>query len=202
MLVGSFNPTIFHPEWFLRQNLLPQTEVEAAKISVIVPQVCDFQTERFHIQVTTERFLALSNAVTNPATLKDLVLGTFFVLEHTPGRALGLNRQMHFPLASEELWHRVGDRLAPKDGWKGILKHRPGMRSLTIEAAGEDGTKITVKVEPSPQLKFGVYFDTNEHYQAPKNAPMKTLMDIVRERWEDAYNYAAEIADHVNWAIV
>ena|ERR1700730_3679684 len=112
VLIGSFNPTIFQPEWFARQNLLPQTEVEAEKISVLAPQVCDFNTERFHVQVTPERFIALSNPAANPAPVRDLVLGTFYVLEHTPIQALGLNRQMHFPLQSEQLWHHVARPIA------------------------------------------------------------------------------------------
>ena len=173
-ILGSFNPTIFQPEWFLRQKLLPQTEVEAAKIIVLVPQVCDFETERFRVQVTPDRFTAISKPSTNPTTLRDLVSGTFFVLEHTPVTAIGLNRHMHFPLETEEQWHRLGERLAPKEGWNGILKTgRPGMRSLTIEVLLDaperpDCPRLWIKVEPSGQVKNGAFFETNEHYPAPK----------------------------------
>ena len=96
VLAGSFNPTIFQPQWFVRQNLLPAEECEKAEIKIIAPQVCEFHTERFVIQVTTERFAVLSKPDANPAPIRDLVAGTFFTLEHTPLKALGLNRDMHF----------------------------------------------------------------------------------------------------------
>lgn len=200
VLVGSFNPAIFQPEWFVRQNLLSETEAGAAKINAVVPQICDFETGRFQIQVTTDRFAAVSKADANPAPLRDLVLGTFFILEHTPVTAVGLNRQMHFAIGSEEDWHRLGDTLAPKDGWYKILPGRPGMRSLTIQTQMHEGRpedpKLTIKVEPSLQVKFGVYFETNEHYAAPKG-DMKFVLDTLRGRWEESYNYAAKIADHI-----
>jgi hypothetical protein len=134
VLTGSFNPAIFQPQWFVRQNLLPAEECEKPEIKVISPQVCEFQTERFIIQVTTERFSALAKPDANPAPLRELVAGTFFTLEHTPLKALGLNRDMHFALSSEEEWHKVGDTLVPKDLWKRILQGNPGLRSLWIQS--------------------------------------------------------------------
>jgi hypothetical protein len=207
VLAGSFNPTIFQPEWFLRQKLLPQAEVEAAKILVMVPQVCDFETERFRVQVTPEKFSAISKPTANPVPLRDLVFGTFYVLEHTPAKAIGLNRQMHYPLGSEDEWHKLGDRLAPKEGWRGVLKTgRPGMRALLIEtmlddSGNPDGPKLIVKVEPSAQVKVGVYFETNAHYPAPKDNSMAAVLEVLKTRWEEDYNYAAEISDYIlDWA--
>ena len=135
--------------------------------------------------------------------VRDIVLGTFFLLEHTPVSALGLNRQMHFSLGSEEDWHRVGDRLAPKEGWSGVLEGRPGMRALliTTQRGDEQGSIVGVRVEPSAQIKHGVFFELNEHYPAPKIEPLKNLMGIVRDRWEEGGRYAARIADHIlDWA--
>jgi hypothetical protein len=211
VLTGSFNPAIFQPQWFVRQNLLPEAEAETAKNLVLLAQqaaqVCDFETERFRIQVTTDRFMVMSKAAANPIPIRDLLLGTFFILEHTPATAVGLNRHMHFHLDTVEDWHQLGDRLAPKDGWKGILRGgRPGMRSLLIQSS-LDGSEnpaapqLFVKVEPSTQVKQGAYFETNESYSFTKDTPLKTIMDLVRERWEEAYNHATEIADYIlDWA--
>lgn len=208
VLAGSFNPAIFHPQWFVRQNLLPEEEAEKAEITVISPQVCQFQSERFVVQATPERFVAIAKPDTNPTPLRDLVLGTFFILEHTPLSAAGLNREMHFAMPSEETWNNVGDKLAPKDGWAGILQGRPGMLSLQIQGAVPDfpqataGTRLVVKVEPSLRVKFGVYIQTNEHYNAPEGGASEFLLERIRTRWEGSYNYAAEIAQHIiDWAI-
>ena len=47
VLLGSFNPKIFQPEWFFRQELLSEDEVKDADIKVIAPQISHFETERF-----------------------------------------------------------------------------------------------------------------------------------------------------------
>ena len=118
VLLGAFNPRIFQPEWFSRQHLLPQSEVDAANIQIIHQQVAQFDTERFVFQVTDDRLVAATKPSTVSGPLRDLVAGTFYVLEHTPVQAIGLNRQMHFAMPSEEAWHQLGDRLAPKEAWR------------------------------------------------------------------------------------
>lgn len=208
VLTGSFNPAIFQPQWFVRQNLLPPEEGEKAEIKVITPQICQFETERFIIQVTMDRFAALSKPDANPAPLRDLVAGTFFTLEHTPLKSLGLNRDMHFSLPSEAAWNQVGDTLVPKEVWTEILPGRVGMRSLLLQGEipgfvdpKQEATRLTVRVEPSARVKFGVYIQTNEHFDAPKDVVGDYLVERIRTRWEGAYNYAAEIADYVlAWA--
>src|SRR5579863_1045833 len=133
VMIGSFNPAIFQPQWFAKQGLLPQTEVDNAKIEIIHSQVCQFETERFLLQVTPERFVATTKPNAVGAPLRDLVSGTFYILEHTPIQAFGLNSQMHYGMHSEDAWHRVGDKLVPKDAWDGLIDGgRPGMRNLHI----------------------------------------------------------------------
>src|SRR5260370_4719802 len=151
VLVGSFNPKIFQPEWFARQQLLPQAEADASDIKLIVQQVCHFETERFIMQVTEERFLAATKPNANPAPLRDLVQGAFYILEHTPVTAMGLNYQMHFAMESEKVWHQIGDKLAPKEGWKEGLEGRPGLLSMTILTNKEEpkSTQFRINIEPS-----------------------------------------------------
>jgi hypothetical protein len=203
VLLGSFNPKIFQPEWFARQQLLPQTEADASEIKLIVPQVSHFETERFILQVTEDRFTASSKPSANPAPLRDVVQGAFFILEHTPVTAMGLNYSMHFAMESHDRWHQIGDRLAPKDGWKEVLEGRPGLLSMTILAEKENpkGAQFRIKVEPSTLVSMGVYFETNEHYPAPTAEPLKSLMEILGERWEEAQSYATRVVNHIiAWA--
>lgn len=203
VLLGAFNPRIFQPQWFAREGLLSQEQADAADVKVIIPQVSHFETEQFVMQVSEDRFAVASKTNADPAPLCDLVRGTFFILEHTPVSAMGLNRQMHFALGSEEAWHQLGDRLAPKDGWKGVLGGRPGMRALLIETdeASESVKKFTVRVEPSVQVRLGVFFETNEHYQAPEEDSLKRLMETLNARWEEVPIYASRVVEHIlDWA--
>jgi hypothetical protein len=203
VLVGSFNASIFQPEWFARQGLLSQSEVDTAKITIVHPEICQFETETLTIQVTKERFIASSKQDASPAPLRDLVLGTFFILEHTPITAMGINRLMHFRMESDEKWHQLGDKLAPKEGWKDVLEGRPGMRSLLITAERLQPVKSTVnaKVEPSTRIHPGAYFEINEHFPGAEVDSAKSLLDVLREHWEGAQIYGSTIANHIlDWA--
>ncbi len=202
VLVGSFNPAIFQPEWFARNGLLPQGEVDGAGVQLIHPQVTQFETERFVVQITTDRFSALTKPNTTAEPLSDLVRGTFYILEHTPVNAIGLNRLMHFAIGSEEGWHKLGDKLAPKEPWKDVLKGRPGLRSLDILAQEtQNGPTVMVRIQPSLQVQWGAYFEVNEHYPGTEQSGLKSLMEILQNRWEEAQKNGERIARHIlDWA--
>jgi hypothetical protein len=203
VLLGSFNPKIFQPEWFARHELLPQGEADAAEIKLIIPQVCHFETERFIVQVTEQQFIAGTKPNANSAPLRDLVQGAFFILEHTPVGAMGINHLMHFATGSEQNWHRIGDRLAPKDGWNEVLEGRPGLSSMTIltNKDAPPGAQFRIKVEPSIAVPLGVYFETNEHYPGPEKDSLKGLMGVLNDRWEESQVYATKVVEHIfTWA--
>lgn len=203
VLVGSFNPRIFHPQWFLRQNLMSKAEADDADVKIVHPEICQFETERFYFQVTTDRLTAGTKPNATSEPLRDLILGTFYILEHTPVTALGINSQMHYGLVSEKAWHALGDKLAPKDGWNEVLEGRPGLRTLEILTAIESpkGSAIIVRVQPSVQVKLGAYFEVNAHFTAPETDGLKWLMDVLREKWEGSQAHAGKIARHIlEWA--
>lgn len=149
VLVGSFNPKIFQPAWFAAENLIRKEEAQAANIELIHPQVARFSLDWLQLQVTEEQFSATTTQSSFYEPLRDLVLGTFRLLRHTPVRMMGLNRDSHFRMPTEEAWHAFGHRLTPKEPWAGVLKE-PGMRSLTMEGLRPDGFQGYIRVRLSP----------------------------------------------------
>ncbi len=137
VLLGSFNPAIFHPAWFAANDLLRQKEADNANIEVTHIEVAAFSTEWLQINCTRERFQATTIQQAFSESLRDLVLGILTLLSHTPVKAMGLNTEFHFRVPSERYWHDVGDRLAPKPDWVNILNN-PGMRSLIMEGQRSD----------------------------------------------------------------
>jgi hypothetical protein len=197
VLVGSFNPTIFQPSWFAAENLIREEEEQAAKIELIHRQVAIFSLDWLHLQVTDERFIATTSQSSFYEPLRDLVLGTFRLLRHTPIRIMGLNRDCHFRMPSEEAWHAFGHRLAPKEPWVGILKE-PGMRSLTMEGVRPDHLKgyVRVRVEPSVRVHPGVFINVNDHYEAKDAATVRgcdEIIDILDREWQNSLARSAEI---------
>src|SRR4051794_20894265 len=129
VLVGKFNPSIFQPAWLAANKLIREGEAEAANIEVIHREVCVFTTDWLNLQVTQTRFAATAVDAVHQGELRDLVLGMFTLLEHTPFDKMGMNRDMHFKMDSREKWHAFGDLLAPKECWTPIMG-QPGLRSM------------------------------------------------------------------------
>ena len=161
VLLGSFNPAIFQPSWLGSTELIGKTEAEKATDLIVSEQLTSFKVGSIRIQVMRERFSAVAENAAHFEVLRDLVAGVFKLLEHTPIRAMGVNRLAHYKVESEARWHAIGDALAPKQFWDGLLSYPkaprklPGMRSLTIEGLrpGSEAKSIRIKVEPSFQVK-------------------------------------------------
>lgn len=168
VFVGSFNPQIFQPAWFGSQNLLKKDEADGAKIEIIHHELVIFSSGWLRIEVTPERMMLATAQAQAFEWLRDLAIGTFRVLPHTPIDKLGINRDIHFRIETEEAWHAIGHRLAPKDIWKGLLID-PGMAGLTITAKRPDEHKgaLNVRIEPSGKVKPGVFVNVNDHYEMP-----------------------------------
>jgi len=197
VLAGSFNPKIFQPAWFAAENLIREEEAQAANIQLIHPQVASFSLDWLHLQVTQEQFAVTTTQSSFHETLRDLVLGTFRLLRDTPVRMMGLNRDSHFRMPTEEAWHAFGHRLAPKELWARVLKE-PEMRSLTMEGLRPDDLQgyIRVRVEPSTRIHPGAFININDHYEVKDATTVRgcdEIIDILEREWKRSLDRSAEI---------
>jgi hypothetical protein len=199
VLVGALNPAIFQPAWFAREKLIPQEEADKADIKIISPQVSVFSTGWLNLEITQDRFAGNTSQMQYLEPLRDLIVATFTLLRHTPIKDLGINRMAHFRSESEEAWHKIGHRLAPKEPWGGLLE-KPGMRRVSMLGQRPDGYRgnITATVEPSVVLKpgFGVYFEVNDHYDIggeEKGSECERVLGILKSCWEASLDRSARI---------
>jgi len=190
VFLGDFNPKIFQPAWFAAQGLIRHQEAEEAKVDIIHPEVVSFSLEWLAFQVTREQCALTTTQEPYYVVMRDLIVGTFNLLQHTPLHKLGINIDMHFRMDSEASWHAFGHSLAPKDLWKDTLKN-PGMRSLTMEGQRPDAFRgyIRVQVEPSIKIHPDVYFRVNDHYEIETFQPgtgSDAMLDIFQRAWGES----------------
>lgn len=201
ILVGSFNPAIFHPIWFARAGLIRDEEADKAENLVVTPEVASFTADWLKFEVSQERFAAHSTDAAHFEPLQDLVLGTFQLLAHTPFHMMGLNRHLHYQMESEDSWHSIGDKLAPKEVWRPLFETKPGMRSLAVQGKrfGGRGEFVLTTIQPSLRVKpYGVYIETNEHHQVEAGPGSGlALMSILQDDWTNAIAFGASVADHL-----
>jgi hypothetical protein len=199
VLVGSFNPRIFQPSWFVRQGLLPESVEESANVEIVTNEVCAFSAEWFRLDVLSDRLALTGLAARSPESLRDLLLGALTILKHTPVTHLGVNSFSHYRLATEGAWHHFGHMLAPKDElWTPVLSE-PGTRSLTIEGRRTDNFDghIRAKIEPSAQVDHGVFLEINDEYRHVSADSSDWVIDVLGTQWEESRARATAIRDHV-----
>ena len=205
VFLGSFNPAIFQPAWFAGHDLISSDEKKVpsgVKLGIVHPEVVDFSTENFQIQVVQQRLSVATTDVSFYDSLRDMLSGTFTVLGHTPIVNMGINREFHFQMPNEDEWNAVGDRLAPKDDWKRVLDD-PGMKSMIIQGERSDDRLgfVRVRVETSNQVQpNGIFVEVNDHYAVadPEKAQgSRELVDIMLDVWAESLRKARHIAQTV-----
>jgi hypothetical protein len=198
---GSFAPALFQPQWFARQNLFPLAEADNAKIGIVSNEVTQFTTERFNITAMPQQLNIRSMPGSIFDHVRDLIINTLFLLDQTPVAEMGVNRMMHFKMRSTDAWHTIGDTLAPKEIWEGLLPGRPGMETLTISGVKEGapaGSKTNVRVEPSVVVPSGVFFLVNNNFTSTnKDEALPEFIAILKNDWSALQDGAADIAVNV-----
>jgi hypothetical protein len=200
VLVGDFNPKIFHPMWFLQEGLIRETEAMEANIEISHRDVCIFSLEWITIQVLRERFTATIKADAFKKHIGDLVLNVFSKLSHTPVHQFGMNTSLRLRFKSSDDWHAFGHYLLPKSPWDNVMD-KPGLRSCQVQGIrAEDkrpGLVITF-VDPDLSTNTDVVIKVNDHFDVPtsgndnKSTPLnsKWVIEILREDFESSIERA------------
>lgn len=213
--VGDFNPAIFSPDWLERNDLIGEGDADTAREGsqgrqmLVSHQVTTFETEWFALQILENQFSLTSKGAFSPA-FKDLAVGIFQLVPHTPVTAVGLNFQGHYKLADEDEYYRLGDVLAPKDIWQDLFpRETAGLSDLTIQiqnwTRGEPlktNDQRLISVQPSKKIKFGVYLSYNDHHDlSPINeenpTPGERVATVIDNEWESSWKDAVRVFDGV-----
>ena len=211
IVLGTFNPALFTPAWFVLHDLLPKAAADSAEVALIYPQGTEFTFDWLHLQVTAERFSAETSQAPH-VRVCDLVVRVFReYLPHTPLRAFGINRRVHFRVRSLAERDRIGRTLAPVEPWGrwgpalGLDGEHGGMASLTMSQLDPPGRaaggRISVTVEPSNRIgdpRLGVYVGVNDHYPIDETSPtMGCSIGVLEENFEASLKRSDDIIDHV-----
>ncbi len=204
VIIGDFNPAIFHPSWFSSNDLLPEEETKSAHIDFIAKEIAAFSIGGISIQVSEDRLAYTTNEPQYEPVILDLIRGTLMLLEHTPIKTMGLNRDMVFNVGSDAARNDLGFRLAPRENWDSIGVSR-GMKQLTIEVERDDCSAkfVQFRVSPSYEVLNGVFIGVNQHYllETPERTTTKSrhqeALRILGEEWRPFMEFARDAANKV-----
>jgi hypothetical protein len=200
VFVGSFNPGIFHPEWFRRHEILLPAEAENAKTRFVTPDVTEVFFLDMKLDVLPDRFVLATQDASRAEKLQDIVLNVLRRLPHTPITGCGINDEIEFNLEDEAYWHKVGHTLAPKDLiWNKVLS-QPGTASLTVKGvrAGQFPGEVNITVQPSKRFRFGLFISSNCHYSVPVDGAglprSEQALGFLEADWKTALEYTRLVA--------
>ena len=202
VIVGSLNPAIFHPEWLLRHDLITKDDIEGAKVEIVHRDLSKFSLDWLKFDVMRDKLIARTNDPSKYAPLNDLMISVLKILEHIPITQMGMNLKLKYKIKNEELWHMVGDNLAPKDYWD-ILPQRVGLKSMNVESPRRDGLKgkINIGVGSVSTDFFGVFFDVNSHVELRFLDGEKEIVEdattILSDHWENSLTFAKNTCNNI-----
>jgi len=203
VLVGSFNPAIFHPEWLFRQGIITEQDAKEANVQNVSSEITVLQMGGIRLQCISHQFSLLTTNISHAERMQDLIRQTFSLLSHTPISACGINPHVHYSVGNIDYWHKIGHELAPKEPvWNELLEH-PGMQSLTIKAprGGDYPGEINATVEPSVKHPPGIFVKVNCHYGLPSEimhaGAAERALKFIEAEWKPACGMARKVAEQI-----
>lgn len=203
VLLGSFNPAIFHPEWFVRLGLLSESSADESKISVVSNEVTQFIISGCKFLCDHERLLISSKNYALTGVIQDLVFGIIENLPHIPIKSAGINDDSVFKVASEEIWHKIGHSLVPKEEIWNKLCEKPGMTNVSINSPVEwkhpvvENLRIypiLVRSEfhPAISVKANIHFDASSIKTDQESNEL--IKEFLIDKWKLGTSRSKEVA--------
>ncbi len=211
VLLGDFNPAIFTPAWFALHGLLTEQAANSANLQIAHPDLTIFSTEWVELSIQRNHFQA-STQREPYIRVCDLLVRVFKEhLYHTPIKAFGINREVHFRVKNQVERDNIGKLLAPIEPWgpwKDELKFDDvygGMTSLTMSQnrlPDRPQGSINITVEPSlriADMQSGIYVRINDHYAIESTDTEGQVKSIkfLEDRFEESIKRSDGIVDHV-----
>ncbi len=195
VLVGDFNPAMFQPEWFKKNNILSPEDVDFARAEtfnnsiIVTPQLTIFKTSQLNIRVDQDKFSVIAEKEPFISVI-DFVTKTFENLGSFIFKAFGFNYSAHYKVADKATLHAIGDKLAPKKYWFTLLgdevtgdDRTSGLSAIQMQKSKSDGTgQYTVILQPSKFVVPGIFMSCNDHtdLNEENNSAEDVLEDILK----------------------
>lgn len=208
VFLGTFNPRIFHPSWFLQQGLLGENEVKSAYESeddvLTTPRLSQFAADWLRCRVAPDKLQLLTMQSDALENVRDVAQNILTILEHTPVVAFGFNRNVHYKMPDEESWHHLGDALVPKSNWDALIYGRVGMQSVSVLSGPRERLpgRTRTTVEPSVRIHPGVYIGVNDHYDVLPREDREVSSAVwsstkISNIWADSMDLMNNIVDGI-----
>lgn len=216
VLVGNFNPPIFHPEWFIRHEIVPKWDYyggddgndNVSRVATVsdLAQI-EFPDQR-NLTVMLNKFVLRCARASEFLTIKDIVSNTFGILRETPLNQMGMNYQSIIRIDDVDLWHKFGESMAPRSPWRAAA---PYINDLSEEKQGTLGlVEMTMQMPRADDVKGYIRptikalninarelsLSVNSHVVI-EDGLAETMLNYLNQYWEDAIGFSNEFIEAI-----
>jgi len=211
VLLGTFNPLMFQPEWFVRNDVISPEEVEVTRSennvvqTIITPQLTQFRLSQFSIRIEQNRFQVIADK--EPLlTIKDFIRKTFEKLGALTIIAYGFNYSAHYQFNNISEIHAFADKLTPKKYWSSFLgkdisgdDRKGGLLSLQMHQTKENNEGqllITIKRSAANLFNNGIFLNCNDHTNInPDDSAAEIVMEKIEKNFDSSFINMATIQE-------
>jgi hypothetical protein len=210
VILGNFNPAIFHPEWLGRYGILPAQEIQAAegqipklmKIQregtelvieevpplIVQPEVASLVFPSLRIFVEPRKYQCSTTQRQRFSLCRDVTAKVFSILKHTPISAFGFNFAGHwrFEVSGEEKLRSILSNASLSEALGDDYKV-----GGTITLPGENRL-VVIKLEESKPFEGGVYFSVNVQ-RAVESGQAEDAVDLIAGEYDGDLEHSIEI---------
>ncbi len=209
VLVGNMNPKIFHPEWFIRKQIVEEWDYSKDEI-IGLPDMAQMElpNER-KITVFLNKFMVRSLLASEHFSISDLVINTFTLLRETPISQMGMNFSSVVKFINEDSWRQFGKELAPQHYWEQATnyinllekekKKNLGLWELIMNLPRPDDLEgfVRPKIAVFPEAgNYALEFSVNNHVEV-KDSSAITMTEILVENWDKSLSLANELTMNI-----
>lgn len=209
VLLGSFNPRIFHPEWLINRQVVDSWNYDD-ETTICVPDFAQIHLpDSRTLNVYINRFILESTLASNNLALADLVTNIFVRLPETPLKKLGMNYLATIRLRDQQSWMNFGKNFAPISPWKEACLYLQseltdnqekeiGLWSITMHFPRPDKLNgfLRPKIEVASSEDRTLAFSINNHVELDQ---METpeAMKILSEHWKNSLPIAEQLIENM-----
>lgn len=178
--------------------MIPDDDLDMANVEFVNHDLSKFSLAWLSFEVIRNKLVASTIDPSKFEPLRDLIISVFDILDHTPIKNMGMNLNVDYAIEKEEVWHKIGDILAPKEVWKKTLPEgRIGLTRISVQTERNDDLKglINVTLSPIEMKNYGVRVNINNHINIEEDEQGLTPSNILSEYWDNTIENSLEIAN-------
>ena len=195
VLLGNFNPSMFHPSWLKERNIIGDEDYNITDQVLVSDELTNFKVGDW-LAITIQKQRAEFKILDSDKVVLmiDVITGCLGAMPITPITALGINKGYLLSLKDENDYYKLGKSLTPLSLWESEFND-PKLKKIVIENInGEhfNGKSQTVIIQPadaSCDKENTIDININNHFEYPeKNCSTSLVISTLTEEHNNCFN--------------